>query len=61
MKGIVAEVAAQRSVPLVDFATIVETHSNQAMPGENLFLDHVHRTIEGHRLLALALLDVVLR
>jgi tetratricopeptide (TPR) repeat protein len=39
--------------------TVVETHSDQAIPGENLFLDHVHPTIEGHRLLALELFTLM--
>lgn len=55
MQAIVSEVAAANDVPVLDFAAIVDAHSDQAIPGENLFLDHVHPTIEGHRLLALEL------
>ncbi|MEO2032634.1 MAG: tetratricopeptide repeat protein [Planctomycetaceae bacterium] len=59
MREIVAEVAAQNDVPLLDFVAIVEAQSDQSIPGENLFLDHVHPTIEGHRLLALELFDLL--
>ena len=57
MRGIVAEVARERAVPLVDFAAIVEKESPQGIAGEELFLDHVHPTIAGHRMLALAIID----
>ncbi len=57
MRTIVDDVAAKREVPLVDFLAIVEDRSAQNIPGENLFLDHVHPTIEGHRILALAVVD----
>ncbi len=57
MGEIVAEVAAERELPLVDFAALVESHSRHGIPGEDLFLDHVHPTIETNRLLALSLLD----
>ncbi len=57
MPEIVRAVAAEREVPLLDFHAIVEDRSAQNIPGENLFLDHVHPTIEGHRILALALVD----
>ena len=61
MRRIVAEVAAERRVPLVDFVALVESLSPQGIPGENLFLDHVHPTIEGNRLLALDLLTTLAR
>jgi tetratricopeptide (TPR) repeat protein len=53
----VQETAQRKDVPLVDFVRIVEVQSPHGIPGENVFLDHVHPTIETHRLLALALLD----
>jgi tetratricopeptide (TPR) repeat protein len=55
MRAIVDEVAAQRGVPVVDFVEIVEQMSPDGIPGEEVFLDHVHPTIEGNRRLALAL------
>ncbi len=57
----VAEVARRRGVPMVDFAALVDARSPQGIPGEDLFLDHVHPTIEGHRLLALELLATLER
>jgi tetratricopeptide (TPR) repeat protein len=53
----VAEVAARKRVPFVDFAALVDARSAPGIPGADLFLDHVHPTLEGHRMLALALLD----
>jgi len=60
MRGIVAEVAGDRDVPLVDFVGLVEGRSDHAVPGESLFFGHVHPTIEAHRQLALALLEVMI-
>ena len=57
----VRETAAARRVPLVDFVALVEQRSPQGIPGQDLFLDHVHPTIEGNRMLALALLDEIER
>ena len=56
MPGIVEEVANDREVPLVDFVTLVDGASPNGIPGEEMFLDHVHPTIEGHRMLALAII-----
>ncbi len=61
LQEIVGEVAEQRGVPWVDFVRLVETRSSQGIPGEDFFLDHVHPTIEGHRLLALELIEVLSR
>ncbi len=57
MEHILGAVAAEQEVSLVDFVELAEQQSENRTPGENLFLDHVHPTIEGHRLLALALLE----
>jgi len=54
--NIINEVAREQKVPLVDFVALLEQRSEHATPGESLFLDHVHPTIEGNRQLALALL-----
>ncbi len=54
---IVAEVAASRGAGLVDFDAVVRSRSPHSIPGENLFLDHVHPTILGNRLLALRIID----
>lgn len=60
MLEIVADVAAKRGVPFVDFTRLLEQKSEHATPGDDWFLDHVHPTIEGNRILALALLDVLI-
>jgi tetratricopeptide (TPR) repeat protein len=57
--GVVEEVAAEREVPLVDFVTLQEEQSPHGIPGNEAFLDHVHPTIESHRLLALEILGVM--
>jgi len=59
MEEIVTAVARERDVPLTDFTSLVESRSEAGIPDESLFLDHVHPTIEGHRLLALAILETM--
>ena len=61
LAAIVAEVAAVRQVPWFDFAALQEARSTNGIPGAAVFLDHVHPTIEGHRLLALELLKIMER
>ncbi len=61
VRDIVAEVARRRDLPLVDFVALVEERSRQGIAGESLFLDHVHPTIEGGRLLALEILETLRR
>ena len=56
---IVAKVAAERKIPLIDFVAMQEEHSQHGIPGNEVFLDHVHPTIEAHRLLALEILNVM--
>jgi tetratricopeptide (TPR) repeat protein len=64
MRSIVLEVAAEWEVPLVDFEAMLERRVQASLghpvPGEDWFLDHVHPTIEGHRRLALAIVDAML-
>jgi len=55
----VTKVAADRGVPLVDFVALAERQSEHGTPGEDQFLDHLHPTIEGNRLLALALIQTM--
>ena len=54
---IVREVAADEQVPLIDYERLMDEQSPEHIPGASLFLDHVHPTIEGNRLLALSLFD----
>jgi Flp pilus assembly protein TadD len=57
IRTIVNEVARTRNTGLVDFVRIVNEKSPGGIPGSELFLDHVHPTIEGNRLLALAIVQ----
>lgn len=57
IRAIVADVARERNTGLVDFARIVDEQSPDGIPGSELFLDHVHPTIEGNRMLALAIVE----
>jgi len=57
MRHIVVDVAKANDVQAVDFAGMMEDRAQDGIPGDESFLDHVHPTTEGHRLLALALLD----
>ncbi len=53
----IVETASRLDVPVVDFAARVEDVAQHGIPGEDVFLDHVHPTIAGNRMLALAILD----
>ncbi len=57
MRQTVVDVAELHDVPVIDFAGMMEQRAPHGIPGDKLFLDHVHPTIDGHRLLALAILD----
>ena len=59
----VEQIAVERRVPLVDFQSIVggaclETQRH-ACPGREYFVDHVHPTVAGHRLLSLAIVEAM--
>jgi tetratricopeptide (TPR) repeat protein len=56
----VLQVAREHGVPCVDFVNLVRQASPQQIPGEDLFLDHVHPTIAGHRMLALAIVETMI-
>ncbi len=59
IQQMIRETAAQREVPLLDFASEIETQSDHGIPGSDHFLDHVHLGIEGYRFLALRLIDTL--
>jgi tetratricopeptide (TPR) repeat protein len=61
MAGIVREVAAERSAPLVDFDALADDWAEHGIPGDDLFLDHVHPTIATHRRLAVAIVEELAR
>jgi tetratricopeptide (TPR) repeat protein len=60
MRRIVIEIAEEQGVGLVDYVDILDKRMKAAkgypIPGEEFFLDHVHPTIEGHKILALGLI-----
>jgi tetratricopeptide (TPR) repeat protein len=58
-RGIVMQVAAEHRVPCVDFVAMMEQRSEHGIPGADFFLDHVHPTVEGYRLLALELMKEI--
>lgn len=61
VSGIVRQVAAQQQTGLVDFVALLEQRMQAAWEhnilGKEFFLDHVHPTIDAHKLLAVALID----
>lgn len=59
MEKIVQEVATREDVPLVDYIALTEINSEHGTAGADLFLDHVHPTIEGNWLLATALQEMM--
>jgi len=65
MANIVREVASREQVAVVDFEAVLEarvlSEQGHRAPGEDWFLDHVHPTIEGHRILALEILEAMSR
>jgi tetratricopeptide (TPR) repeat protein len=59
--GIVREVAIDREVPLVDFSALADEWADHGIPGNDLFLDHVHPTIQVHRRLAVEIIEEMAR
>ncbi len=63
MPRIVAEVARDKGVGLVDYIELLrqrmQKEHGHPILGEEYFLDHVHPTIEGYEILALALLQAM--
>lgn len=57
----VTEVAQTKNTGYVDFVKIVNQHSPDGIPGSELFLDHVHPTLEANRMLALAIIQEMKR
>lgn len=60
MRDIVTEIASEQNAGLVDYVGLLEQQMESEMgepiPGEEYFLDHVHPTIKGHKILAVALI-----
>jgi tetratricopeptide (TPR) repeat protein len=63
MREIVLAVADAYDVPVLDFVEVVDDEcehlTGHRIPGREQFLDHVHLDVDGYRLLALSLLDVL--
>ena len=57
MRNIVVDVAEANDASVIDFVRMMDKRAQDGIPGDESFLDHVHPTVEGHRLLALTLLD----
>lgn len=53
----VGRVAQTMNVAHVDFASIIDESAEHSIPGDDLFLDHVHPTISGNRMLALSIIE----
>jgi tetratricopeptide (TPR) repeat protein len=65
MRRAVEEVASKYHAPLVDFPKLLKEATlkqyGHAVPGKEYFVDHVHTNLEAYRLLALALLDQMIK
>jgi len=61
MHGIILDTAARADAPPVDARKLVEARSTRGIAGGYLLIDHVHPSIEGHRLIADALTDELIR
>jgi tetratricopeptide (TPR) repeat protein len=63
MRQIVTDVAKENGVMLVDFIDLLERRMQKTLGysilGKEFFLDHVHPTIEGNKILAVALLQTM--
>ena len=55
----VLRVATDLNLPFVDIDAYTRRASPNGIPGQTLFLDHVHPTIEAHRELALLVLNAM--
>jgi tetratricopeptide (TPR) repeat protein len=59
MRQIVAQVAEEQGVRLVDYIDLLERYTQKnkgySIPGKEVFFDHVHPTIAGHKMLAIEL------
>lgn len=63
IEKIVLELAIEYQTPLVDFPTVLRSHSLEVLGyaslGEDYFLDHVHPTVASHGMLAGSILDAM--
>ena len=59
--NLVRAVSRKEGAMLVDFEQLAAKYAPHGIPGEELFLDHAHPTIDGNRLLTLAIVDGLIR
>lgn len=63
MLNVLAEAAEKKNAVLVDFIALIEhqllSEHGHNIPGREYFLDHVHPTIEGNKMLALQLIETM--
>jgi hypothetical protein len=59
MHGAILDVARRYALPLVDVRSLIESRTDDGIPGREWLLDHVHPSIEGHKLIADALYDTL--
>lgn len=57
MRQTTRDIFRRHAVPTVDVAAMVARRSPDGIPGDDLFVDHVHPTIGGHQQIAAALFD----
>lgn len=61
MLELLLDVASDTDVQLIRFDTLADEHSEQGIPGNNLFYDHVHPRSMGNRILAQAIHEELVR
>ena len=61
LRTAVTDIGYEMNVPVIDFDLILSERSPEGITGEEMFLDHVHPTIEGHKILALEIMDEIIK
>ncbi len=61
MRAAIVETGAAFGVPVVDVHALIEARSEKGIPGGDWLIDHVHPSIRGHKLIAAALEDELVR
>ena len=56
-RATLTRIAEEHGVPIVDVRPLFAEESGMGIPGDEVFLDHVHPTISGHQAMADALLQ----
>ena len=59
MHAAIFEVTAETGTPLLDVRQMFERESRDGIPGGWLLVDHVHPSIDGHQMIARALLELM--